>query len=364
MSSVTIHKKTQGMNYKSMLKKVVSRKKEQTVELLPFLIQLEKLRLESGVLVLVPGTTAYSWMGVNRATTALFPSNTLVLPHYYSNSLFSENDLKQFVLKIIDLQFVQVIFSGFPLYFEQIMIQLKKENIQTGLIYHGFFSELAGNEQQANQLNKIIELSKHKILDKIAFNKKGMGESLQFLHGIDAHKIILKTPNLGAVAKNDSEIRIGVLGNDQFRKNLHNQLVAASMLEKAQIHVTTNSPFSYLPQAKIIRHQTGQNHSDFTQLLGSMHVNLHLSYSESWGQLTTESLAMGVPCLTSYHSDVFDYNEDLKQKLVVADFDNSWAIKEKIESVLADSSLPNLCKSYIQELNRLSDQSIEHFLNA
>lgn len=347
------------MNWKRLFK---NRNNEHI--LLSLLKEIEAIRAHSAVLVLVPGTTGYNWMGVNRASVALFPDQTIELPQYYSSSIFSEKELEIVLLKIQDLAFEQLVFSGFPPYFGELMKRLKNSQTKIALIYHGFFSELSGNQQLIQQLKQIVELNHQGFLDKIAFNKKGMAESLKSLWGINSHKILLKTPELSPVQKYGDGIHIGVLGNDQFRKNLHNQVVAAAMIRDAQIHITADTPFDYLPNPTLIRHKTGQSHADFARILGSMHVNLHLSYSESWGQLTTESLAMGVPCLTSYHSDVFDFDEDLKEILVVNDYDNSFAILQRIENILSIDSLPERCISYIKRLNQESEKSLEKFLEA
>lgn len=326
--------------------------------------QLVQIRSKSSILVIVPDTTGYSWMGVNRATLALFPYQSIVLPQYYSNSLFSEEETEKLQKIIRELSFSQLIFSGFPSYFGTWMKNLKVTTNQIGLIYHGFFSELAGNPKQIRQLTEIITLNKLGIIDKIAFNKKGMGESLMKLWQIEAHKIIVSTPLLQPQTRNKNGFHIGVLGNDQFRKNIHNQVVAASMISNSMVHVTSDTTFDYLPNTSIVPHPSAQSHEDFTKLLGSMHINLHLSYSESWGQLTTESLVMGVPCLVSYHSDVFDYDDELKNQLVVHDYDNSYAIYKQILQIKEDETLSEKCRNYITILNKQSEMTISKFLEA
>ncbi len=105
-------------------------------------------------------------------------------------------------------------------------------------------------------------------------------------------------------------------------------------------------------------------HEKFINVLSSMDINLYLAYSESWGNLITESLAFGVPCLATINSGVFDYDEFLKQKLVVMDYDNISAIKSQIDAVLIDYS--NISKKSYQYpiiLNKEADKIIEAFLN-
>lgn len=322
--------------------------------------QISEIRKDSDILAIAPGTTGYSWMGVNRATFALFPTCTVELPQYYSNSLFQPNELKLLVEHINTQQFAKVIFSGFPEYFVTLIENCRSASY---VIYHGFYSELAGNLGQQKQFFSLIELAKSHKIECIAFNKKGMAESVHQLWNVNTCKISLPTAKLAARTKYPKGVHIGVLGNNQYRKNLINQVVAAGLIEQSVVHVTSPDLNGFLPpHIPLHVHPSGIPHTDFLEILGSMHINLHLSYSESWGQLTTESLAMGVPCLVANHSDVFDFDNGLKELLVVEDYDNAWAIKERIETILAMGDLSETCRNYIGTLNTHSAQSIQQFL--
>jgi glycosyltransferase involved in cell wall biosynthesis len=331
--------------------------------------RLREIAQSQRVLVLCPDTTGYSWMGINRATKALFPTNTIALPQYYSNSIFSEKELNQLIAVINSLHIEQLILSGFPLYFEKLVTGIQSAKIK--VIYHGFFSEFAQNETQQQQFDRLIELAKTGKITTIAFNKKGMAESIHALWGINTQKIILSTvlpPEFipeNPRQESTQPIKIGVLANDQFRKNLYNQLVGAALIPATEIHVTSSNEFTLLPETiQVVKHPTGQEHTSFLKLVGSMDVNLHCSYSESWGQITTESLALGVPCLIANHSDIYDYNAELKELLVIDDYDNSWAIKERIEEMLRQkNTLRTKCINYIEQLNQLSAETINSFLN-
>ena len=60
------------------------------------------------------------------------------------------------------------------------------------------------------------------------------------------------------------------------------------------------------------------NHNKFKKLLSEMDINLHLSFSEGMGgQIFTESLSIGVPCLSSYNNDFLAYNKYLRNLLYV-----------------------------------------------
>lgn len=324
------------------------------------ILEITSVRKRSEILAIAPATTGYNWMGVSRATTALFPNCTIHLPQYYSSSLFTEKELNLLIAHINKEKFSKIIFSGFPEYFGR-MINQSTEKVY--VIYHGFFSELAGNSAQQKQFNSLIKLVKENKIRGLAFNKKGMAETVGQLWKLNTSKIIIPTPILSEQKKTQGNIHIGVFGNNQFRKNLINQVVAGSLINASNVHLVTDEFNSFLPSCcQLTIHSPGVAHSTFLELLGSMHINLHLSYSESWGQLTTESLSMGVPCLVAYHSDVFDYNEELKQLFVVEDYDNPWAIKEKIEKILTLGDLSKLCKQYVAKLNMLSEESVNNFL--
>lgn len=353
-----------------MLQKLNSKfkKKSPAVSIEQLISSINHINKSYKQIAICPGTTGYNWMGVNRATKALFPKNSLELPQYYSETVYSDKELRQLCTAIHSASIEQVILSGFPPYFETISKILAQNNVKVKVIYHGFFSELAGNDKQQLMLEKLIALTKDGVISLIAFNKKGMAESIFSLWGIKTCKIILPTPLLKTSkwTKTDNVVRIGILGNDQFRKNLHNQIVAAAMIKNAELHITTDCPLPYLPDnIKIIRHPSGLPHQEFLNILGNMDVNLHVSYSESWGQLTTESLALGVPCLTAYHSDVFDYNEELKELLVINDYDNSLAIAKQLEHLIPVSTeIISACERYITQLNTESEKSVDYFLNA
>jgi len=94
-----------------------------------------------------------------------------------------------------------------------------------------------------------------------------------------------------------------------------------------------------------------------------MDINLYVSYSESWGQVITESISMGVPCLASNNSGVFDSNETLKSALLVSDYDNPYEIAKKIKSVLR-MNLKEEYEAFIESLNNEAKSLVQEFKNS
>jgi hypothetical protein len=77
------------------------------------------------------------------------------------------------------------------------------------------------------------------------------------------------------------------------------------------------------------------SHKDFLNLIGSMNLNLHLSFSEGMGgQTFTESISLGVPCLTSFNNEYLRKSNYLSDQLIVQQYDNPLEISKSINVVL------------------------------
>lgn len=326
---------------------------------------IEFIRKNSSLLAMCATPTGYSWMGVNVATKSLFPDCTFEIPQYFSNSVLNDRELNELSNYIVDLHFEQVIFSGFAPFYEK-LIAVLFPTVAVKIIYHGFLAELSGNKIQQQSFNKLIAFANEGKIKAIGFVKKGLALSVNKMYDIATFEIIL--PNNKILDKPrdfSSEINIGCLVNTSFRKNIHNQAMAGLMVKDSKIHVFKTDELSYLPQERIISH-TFMSHDDFVSLLGIMSINLHVTFSEGMGgQVCAESISQGVPCISANTSSFFDYDEELKQKLVVDGFDDSWFICKKIEAVLAERDLiSEMCISYAKRLNVLAKDRKESFLDA
>lgn len=325
--------------------------------------QIEAIRKTSDIIAICPTPTGYSWLGVQVATLSLFPNCTFQIPQEYSNQTFSDEQLVKIAQTINDLGYRQVVFSGFLPYFIKVMKEFK-QGISIKIIDHGFLSELSGREKQALTFAMMIDLLRSGRVQSLGFVKKGLAQSVLKIYGVRTNEIILPNVQIATdIIPMSDKINIGCLVNTSFRKNLHNQAMAALMVEKSVLHVFNNSELVYLPQDRINYHSL-MVHDEFVELLSKMTLNLHVTFSESWGQVLSESISMGVPCLSAYTSSFFDYDEDLKQKLVVDGFDDSWNIYKKIEEVLKDrNEIGRLCIAYAKHLNVLSKDRLRKFLD-
>lgn len=320
------------------------------------------IRKTSDILAICPTPTGYSWLGVQVATLSLFPNCTFQIPQDYSNQTLSEEQLVKIAQTINDLEYGQVVFSGFLPYFAKIMNNIKPKTA-IKVLYHGFLSELSGNEKQAMAFREMLELLESRQIQAIGCVKKGLAQSISKMYGVRTSEIILPNKHIADdIIPMSDRIDIGCLVNTSFRKNIHNQAVAALMVEKSVLHAFETTELAYLSQDRI-KYYSLMNHDEFVDLLSKMTINMHVTFSESWGQVLAESISQGVPCLSAYTSSFFDYDDDLKQKLIVEGFDDSWLIYRKIEEVLEDrDAIGRQCIGYAKRLNVLAEERISDFL--
>lgn len=346
-----------------MLKKIREKRyiEKNVKKTLPVLFaEIEQIRKKSNSIAICPTPTGANWQGVMNATFSLFPENTFTIPQYFSNSVYTENELKEISYKINELNFEKIVFSGFPGYFSFMAGNIKSAKISA--IFHGALSELT-NEN--NQLRFILNLAASGKIHRIGFIKKGLSEYFNNTSSAKCFDLPLKTKLPENIEKSilENGINIGVFGNTTFNKNIHNQVAAALLIKESKVYVICDLDFSYLDKNnRIIKHGKTER-KEFLGLMAAMTINSHISFSESWGQIVTESLALGVPCLTSDNNGIFDYDDYLAEKLIVNQYDNPIAIAKQIESVLKErKEISEKGIEYIKQLNIISKENLKVFL--
>ena len=196
-----------------------------------------------------------------------------------------------------------------------------------------------------------------------------MSETLVKVSGLNTFHLIPMTLPISDDLKKQvvplPGINIGVLTHNQYRKNLHNQVAAALMFEKAKVYIHTDYGFDYLmSNERLCIHPFFDDYADFLQLLGSMSLNFYITFSECFGLLIAESLAMSVPCLAADNSGLFDYDEELKNFLVVKEFDDSNAIyKQAIVALENREFISKRGIEYVKTLNKIAKVRLNAFIN-
>ena len=281
--------------------------------------KIGSIRKEHDSIVLFGSPTEGNWKGIANATIGLFPSNALEIPQSYSNSVLTEKETCEICACLNEAQFEKVIISGFAPYFFN-WIELLHPITIIEVIFHGTISEFHEEEKQ-QFISKLIQLGQTKVIRRFGFVKEGLENVFSSLYGFETYHQPLAEPELPSeinkLELDRSKIHIGVFGANTFNKNLHNQVIYALMIENSIIHVLDKSVFHYLGmKERIVEHGKNLDRTQFLSILGSMDLNLYMSFNESWGLVAYESEAMGVPCIGQ---GAIDYSKLINEKLINED---------------------------------------------
>ena len=281
----------------------------------PICARLTEIRAQGSMIALYGSPTGANWLGIANATKGLYGDAALEIPQSYSNPVLSPQQIDIICNKIKELKFERVIISGFALYFFDFIDRLSGScHIQT--LFHGTISEFY-NPHIQKQIQLLVQYAKEGKVQELSFVKKDLDQVFKKLYGLTASHQPLNTPaipgTLRPIEVDQTKIHIGVFGGDTFNKNLHNQVIHALMIDNTVVHVLDKSIFEYLGMGdRIIGHGVNLPKEIFFGILGSMTVNLYMSYSESWGLVAYESEAMGVPAV---RMDDVNYSDMIRQAI-------------------------------------------------
>lgn len=318
--------------------------------------------------VFTPKPTGQNWLGIYNATKGLFGELLFELEHHYSQPILSDVQMVELFSILKKNGVKQLIFSGTHIHFLELCKLAKKDSFLTAIIFHGALSELNEDNLRASLMAELIQLAKSGIIDKVGFIKKDLAQVFSSLAGIHSFQLGLVT-NINAKKKlensHDLQYRIAIPAGNNFNKNFFNQLTAAALSGADEIHVWGHSRQIDLWKLgeKIIHHHPMQ-HTKFLEIISTCNLVLYLSFSESWGQVITESAALGVPCLCSNNNAIFDENEELKNLLVLTANENPTYIAQKIHHIrkLDQDKLSLTLQQHIEQLNSTSVKLKDNFI--
>jgi glycosyltransferase involved in cell wall biosynthesis len=287
-----------------MLKRLLNKfKKSQNKEILAHLaIKLQEISENNPILVLYGAPTEGNWKGIANATTGLFPENSLEIPQWYSNAVFNHKETIEICTLIKQAKFEKIVISGFAPYFFN-WIELLYSNTKIEVVYHGTISEFHDPLKQ-DFIEQLISFGKTKKISRVGFVKEGLAEVFTKLFDLDCYQQPLNPPiipkEIKKIELDKTKIHVGVFGADTFNKNLHNQVIHALMIDEVVVHVLDKSIFKYLgKEDRIVEHGENLPREQFLSILGSMDMNLYMSFNESWGLVAKESEAMGVKTISN-----------------------------------------------------------------
>jgi hypothetical protein len=278
--------------------------------------KINQIRKEYSSIVFYGSPTEGNWKGISHATVGLYPANSIEIPQWYSNPVLNDSEAIQFCAQIKALKFDKIIISGFAPYFFSWIDELLNSHTKIEVLYHGTISEFHDPTQQ-KFIEQLISFGKTKKINRFGFVKEGLAEVFSKLYAFDCYHQPLAAPiipeGIKKIDLDKTKIHVGVFGADTFNKNLHNQVIHSLMIENVIVHVLDKSVFQYLGMdERIVEHGKNLPREQFLSILGSMDLNLYMSFNESWGLVAKESEAIGVKTI---NNDNIDYINTIRLKL-------------------------------------------------
>jgi len=299
------------------------------------------------------------WYGVKNAT--LNQCSDVITIHN-----FDENTSNKIIAYIKKNKIKKVSINAIIDNMGYFVTLLKKQlpEVKIYFIWHGSFTQQT-IEDHISRFNSL-----YPYFDKIykfGFVKNGMADIFKKL-GINKAEFIpnrINDPVIKNNRKPNNKPRIGILANFLWHKNNVNQIIAALLLPKKEIHTLYTPNFLYLTKLvrnNIIRHPFLPS-DDYLKLLSNMDINLYVSLTECYPMTFIESLTYGVPCLVGKTSEyILNNNKKLKKYLVVQNPEDYNEIKEKIEDILKNyKNVNEQCHDFITKLNIDNSKEILHF---
>lgn len=339
------------------IRRILNSKREKKNRISNFFLSLKNISAKNKTIVICLDNTNRSYLGCVKVTYRLFPKNTILIPSYYSNVLLSENEKLKFCNEIIKLEFEQIIISGHPESLNFIVDNCH-DQIKIKTVFYGTLSELIEEKNSLQFLNILKYLDEGKLLS-IAYNKAGLAEWTNNMYNFKSYFLQLFSEIKPLARENNKIKKIGVLGAPNYNKNIINAISAALLIENTEIHTFTKVDFLDDKFKNRIINYEMLSDEEFEKLRDSMDLNIHISFSEgSGGQIFIDSLASGIPCITSFNNDYLLGNKNLSKLLIIDQYDNPNIIKNYISKVLMEDQ-SRLSKEIIEHVKLKNKQGVE-----
>lgn len=268
----------------------------------------------------------------------------------------------------------QVIFSGLEIGWDKLVISLKEKyknilikvicNTNDSLLYY---------EYERENFFRLLDLSKDKIIDDIAFFRKSQYESyknLGYKCSYLKENYILNNSKKGSIKEKSSNIELGIYPlNYTWDKNIFNQLCVPKLIENC--HLNYNSLDSrmedFLTTMNINSTKDTIEKIDELCLIETLRKNdviLATSFTEYVHPVFFISMELGIPCLIGNNSDFFEKDNELKKYIVSSSEDNPIINSNMIKDILANKEkIQELYEKWKMEYNKEAEQSLKEFLN-
>ena len=306
------------------------------------------------------------WMGIRSAT------ESMKLVTVYCEDTRDETWDEKLMRFVVGWQVKTVMINGFPPRSLDLARKLHSRGVKVVVVYHGSFPQhTVENLPEVNAFADILSGLDSGVISRIGLIKNEMVNVMKNfdLPAKPLSNLVIPRDSLYGIKLSglDGRLHIGILGGLTAGKNVVTQLAAACSIENAVVHHLELGfvvPFAEHCRAELRPHKS-RSSVFFRRLLSQMDINMYISLNECQPMVVLESLAAGVPCITSDTSVIFQSDPFLHQLLVCPNQDAADAILECLSRVVTALSplLSERVRQSIQVSNVKAVQQLGDFLD-
>ncbi len=298
--------------------------------------------------------------GVKSATKEMVPDMIEI------SNIYNRYTAAKLAKKINQYSPKKVLISGYAKGHDMLAVELKKQNpnLRIFVLIHSAFIWFDAYPAENVVFENFMKLAKQGIVEKIGFCKRDLAEFFG-QQGINTYFVMNKFYPEKYVAKEikrGGPINIGIFGQNQWHRNITNQVVGALMIKNTKIHVNEISSHFFIDKNRVKIHGILPK-DQFVKLYDQMDINLYISMTDCFPMVVIESMQHGIPCLVSDTSDVYSFSPQLKKWLTVSTIDGPIGISNKVREVVENYNLIQTeIEKYLPILKNKVEASIKEFL--
>jgi glycosyltransferase involved in cell wall biosynthesis len=134
------------------------------------------------------------------------------------------------------------------------------------------------------------------------------------------------------------------------------------MIPDTEIHVNQIGDQPFIDMKRVVVHGFLPK-EDFDHIFKQMDINMYISFTDCFPMTLIESMEAGIPALASDTSDVYSFDSNLSERLLVSKIDGPLGISEKIKEVIDSyADIQKDMQKYLPVLHEKVEASISEFL--
>ena len=305
----------------------------------------------------------------NICLTNMFKNNRQINIGW--NDFDIKSDMKV-IDELVNEGYEELIFGGFETGWDILISNVKDKyhdlivkvicNTQDSLLYYDY---------ERDNFFKLLELTKNKIVDEIAFLRKSQYELYKEL-GYSCCYLLenyVLDKKIDIEKHSDDKIYLGVYPlSYTWDKNIFNQLCVGKMLDNSIIRYNCldERMKDFLDTMHIDSIPVKLSDINDQVIINEVIKNdvvIATSFTEYLHPLFLIAMELGIPCLIGNNSDFFDDCLELKEYVVTSAEDNAIINSEMINKLLSNrNKVINLYHKWKKEYNQRAEESIKQFI--